>query len=724
MASELCRRFGALTGKMRIGITPRLPAATAAASQRSQENSDWPPLPPLQPPAAPRPAQRRPLSSLPVPSRLYHPAPPSVAARREWAPTPTAASRSSPAAAAVHHRGAAPLHPAERGVRAAPILLPGSVVDGVVVFQPRRAPAPTSLLACGAAAPPQPQAQLLLLAAPAKEPPPPSPRIRELPTHAPLTAPASGMPVGGTYADAAITVAHGAASDGGQAGDTTGHPPQPPVLPHGAGHRQAGKRRAGASSAPPVPCDLPGATHTAKRPRSAYASCRHAAVCAGPWVCALDRMPPLPPTGAKRARAGLADQPIDGDEQRAVKAQRAARALVAILPYASASFILHDPPALVAARSTEDNAERMVRCLSSFGLASLKGAYSAYGRLASWMLVSRPATTTISGSDVTDWYEAHPPSSATTASVVWLRDWCGLDLPARGAVARPFKGRPPSRTNAKGAFDIFILTRLEVVAALHPSPFVRGHAAGWILAMRSALRAEQFQSMVINAIVDHSFRGRTFPVISASVVRDKNPDPTKRRPRPFWTTVLGFTTAGAPLAALRDMLGGAEECKCLSLDTDSPSGDPHLASRWVLAPAAPHRLEASLASLLQLTGVDPAIAAGLRRHGAKRFLLCAADASPEFSAPDSNELGRFSRSSAQDSDLEPVAAMLRAHDMRCPVLPGIYSGVSRVSRTIDRVCRMHLVLAAAAARVDDGAASQGDASWGDAGPFAHPLPRE
>ena len=402
-ARELCRRFGALTGRTRIGVTPRLPAATTTASQWSQEDSDWPPPPPLQPPAVPRPRQRRPLSSLPIPGRLYRPAPPSVAAHREWAPTPTAASRSSPAAAAAHHRSAAPLHPAERGVRAAPILLPGSIVDGVVFFQPRRAPAPTSFFACDAAAPPQPQAQLLLLAAPAKEPPPPSPRIRELPTHAPLTAPASGMPVGGTYADAAITAAHGAASDGGQAGDTTGHPPQPPVLPHGTGRRQAGKRRADASSAPPVPCDLAGATHAAERPRSAYASCRHAAVCAGPWACALDRLPPLPPTGAKRARAGLADQPIDSDELRTVKAQRAARALIAILPHASAPFILHDPPALVASRSAEDNAERMVRCLSSFGLASLKGAYSAYGRLASWMVTTRPATAIIiSGSDVTD----------------------------------------------------------------------------------------------------------------------------------------------------------------------------------------------------------------------------------------------------------------------------------------------------------------------------------
>ena len=49
-------------------------------------------------------------------------------------------------------------------------------------------------------------------------------------------------------------------------------------------------------------------------------------------------MPPPPITEAKRARAGLSGVPITHQESTAVKAEREARALVALLPYGSTPF--------------------------------------------------------------------------------------------------------------------------------------------------------------------------------------------------------------------------------------------------------------------------------------------------------------------------------------------------------------------------------------------------
>jgi hypothetical protein len=54
-------------------------------------------------------------------------------------------------------------------------------------------------------------------------------------------------------------------------------------------------------------------------------------------------MPRLPLTGTKRARAGLADEPLVHSALKAIHAEHAARALVSILPFGCAGFVLHGP---------------------------------------------------------------------------------------------------------------------------------------------------------------------------------------------------------------------------------------------------------------------------------------------------------------------------------------------------------------------------------------------
>eukprot|EP00966_Prymnesium_polylepis_P020823 479306-Prymnesium_polylepis.1 len=80
-------------------------------------------------------------------------------------------------------------------------------------------------------------------------------------------------------------------------------------------------------------------------------------------------MPPAPLQGAKRAAAGLADVTLRRADEVNIKCERAARALVAILPPEGAGFILHarepDP------RPAAEVAENLVDVLKQHGEGSL-----------------------------------------------------------------------------------------------------------------------------------------------------------------------------------------------------------------------------------------------------------------------------------------------------------------------------------------------------------------
>ena len=160
------------------------------------------------------------------------------------------------------------------------------------------------------------------------------------------------------------------------------------------------KRCAGLSTAPPVPVAVcPSAPTPARRKGKGS---KHANRCAGPWVSALDKMPPPPLSCAKRARAGLADVPAPHGESKRLKAERAARALVALLPHGSAAWILRDPEERILTRTPQETAERLVELLTPYGAGSLGSAYSAYGRLLAWVAANRPDSAVVTGSDFSD----------------------------------------------------------------------------------------------------------------------------------------------------------------------------------------------------------------------------------------------------------------------------------------------------------------------------------
>ncbi|KAL1500661.1 hypothetical protein AB1Y20_013309 [Prymnesium parvum] len=261
---------------------------------------------------------------------------------------------------------------------------------------------------------------------------------------------------------------------------------------------------------------------------------------------------------------------------------------------------------MVSERPVAETTSRLIRALSTYGASSVDAAHSALGRLMSWVVTHHPEARVVEGSHVSDFLAQERP---------------------------PYRGLPPAAPRTKESLSLSSVVGLEYLAVHHPSAHVRGQAGGWSLLARLALRVEQAQSCVINAIVTHEFEG-------------------------------------------------------------------HKATAWVAAPLrGAARVDASLQALLRLPPISLSHEEAGRHHGhsAKRFLLNVAEASGAFSSVESTEIGRFSLSTAQSHDLEPVAALLQAHSMRASVLPDIYAGKAKVARVFDLLAKTHLILIAARA---------------------------
>ena len=613
--------------------------------------------------------------------------------------------------------------------------------DGVVVFRPDPPSSPTSVRLASADTPPPPPR----IAAWSRGPPQPVVAAAEAVSATRIAVPAADAPAGApdpAFACPAAAVAPPqpapavsaapaaclAAAGSNPSGTTYQQPPSCTLRVYDEPARHRGTRRPGASHAAVVPSVIPSAAPLAV-PAGKGKGARHARKCGGPFVAALDRMPPEPPTGARRAAAGLANVRITSKERRGIRQERAARALVALLPRGSASFILDTPAAVLESRPDAAVAEDLVSVLSDQGVGSLDAAASALGRVMTYVMEHHSADTAINGLHIKYFLEANPASQRFVDGVRWLRDWCGVDLPARGGIMRSAArtSAAPRKSLDTLEMDLKIACHLEYVGVYHPSPFVRGHAGGWSFMGRSMMRFEQSTSSCINSLVAHSAFGLDVTVASVSLCRDKHPDPAKQRPRPAWAALDGLADQQAILAPLREMLAGREELQCILVDTDSPDGDPsHPATtQWLLDPLSSHRrADHSLHGLLRLAPLKMSAEQAARYHGhfAKRYLANVSKTSPDFSSAHRRDLGRFAGSSAQSSALEPVAAMLVSHDLAATVLPDIYARNAIVSQHLDLAVRAYAVLRHAYSRAVADVALFNRCWSTDDGPFSAPVP--
>ena len=355
------------------------------------------------------------------------------------------------------------------------------------------------------------------------------------------------------------------------------------------------------------------------------------------------------------------------------------------------------------------------------GVGAIETATSVLGNLLAWCIAKRHGELMISGSTCTDYFKANPPSTNTNAGFVWLWDWCGLDLPARTAATACLRGVAPGSSNKKTSGVLKILIGFERTARYSKNAFEACHAAGWALMMRCALRFKQSVGLVINAIVQyyHESSQRTFTLLSASILKDKNKNKEKQRPRPVWCVIDALDGSRCIVDRVIEMLShedpnsGKVVNRCVLRETNAPrGGDLSQATSWMPAPLlATDRIQASLTHSLIAAGLSSDEADEFRPHFAKRFTLNVADAARCFSSSDKNEIGRFSGSTAQMTELEPVKAMLQQHQLRCSVLPARYAEENGVRSVFDLLCLWHIAAEKAAARAAADPALLGD-PWG------------
>ena len=367
--------------------------------------------------------------------------------------------------------------------------------------------------------------------------------------------------------------------------------------------------------------------------------------------------------------------------------------------------------------------------LAAHGTSSLDAAYSVLGRL--FAFAKNRGDESVTGLVVADWIASVRPSNRLNFGLTWLRDHCGIDLPVRTSITRPIQGYTrPTRSNSTETLTLRDIVGLEVIADEHPSQFMRSHAAAWVFMAMNHLRVEQSSEMAINAIGEYMYENETFRIASSSLLRDKHPDPQKRRPRPAWGIADGLIRPDAIVKGLREMLRGQEGLMCLLRDTNSASGAPDSsATKWLAAPLiSPSRVCSSLQHLLESHPINraPEDAARFKGHSAKRFLqnVCQTAArSGELTVHQAHEVARFSKSVAQVPELEPTAEMLRRHTLYVSVLPDIYGKNSRVQGVFDTLCCLHKIVKRAASRLGDPSqGAPGAADWGRSGPFRPSTP--
>jgi len=264
----------------------------------------------------------------------------------------------------------------------------------------------------------------------------------------------------------------------------------------------------------------------------------------------------------------------------------------------------------------------------------------------------------------------------------------GVDLSMESTIVRV----TAAKTSVGRAVPVPALTIL-IVAALeratgHASPFVRGVCAVLVAMALGCVRFAQAQRARLQE------GGPRCGCMWAETLLDKHPDPAKQRPRPFWIPARGLVSGEWHLA-LREALAGVEAGCFFWRDSNSPSGDPYLATAWRNGPCSAARALVGLRSVLVgECGVPPHVAATFGLHSARHFLpevALARNLPPE----DRVEIGRWSGSTAQDVDLIPDVRAAAASARRAGEMPDRYAPKAKVVR----VCRILTEQVAAARAV-------------------------
>jgi hypothetical protein len=284
-------------------------------------------------------------------------------------------------------------------------------------------------------------------------------------------------------------------------------------------------------------------------------------------------------------------------------------------------------------------------------------------------------------------------------------EWCGLNFgfdQNQVAVSAPIHVRRSQGIPAQ-AFTMGILLRLEAFCADDASDLVLAHvAAGMVFCAFSCLRFAQAQHCWMTGVVGDEF-------IEGFVFQEKDPDPARMEPRPFWGLYQGLSHGDAWFRRWWSVIGTARQATYVFQDVLIPPGgkiseyvrDSQGRPQWLSAPMEPgvRLISAVREVLVSVCGLSPEEAQAFGQHSARHFLPEAAKVSKEPSTC-ACEVGRWSGSVAKRHEARPTRDdLLDRHSTRLRRMPDLYAQANTAARpmVILRRLRSRMVSAVASA---------------------------
>ena len=222
-----------------------------------------------------------------------------------------------------------------------------------------------------------------------------------------------------------------------------------------------------------------------------------------------------------------------------------------------------------------------------------------------------------------------------------------------------------------GELELFLQNEANSIVLRHL-------AAGYLFCCYASMRVEQAQNCWFDSVRDDE-------IVQGYVVLDKHPRRRSRQPRPFWVPVYGMTGSRKWLDTLWETLNGVRD-KCfifrafLGFDrgVGADEAETFLPGPLLSGKGLVEALQLMLRVSCGLT-VEESLAYTL--HSPRHFMHEVAAFRGE-SEECRNELGRWSRSTAQQPHLRPLVNDVRAHSTRSGSLADLYATCAMIEKPI------------------------------------------
>ena len=304
-------------------------------------------------------------------------------------------------------------------------------------------------------------------------------------------------------------------------------------------------------------------------------------------------------------------------------------------------------------------------------------------------------------------------------ALAWLangRNGIGLPfamelVPDPQAEAAVLRQRPA----ASPAFTLPMIVLLELFCINPSTPPVMAHvAAGILFCTFCCMRTEQAQNQWISGLVqlDVVEDGLNDRFIRGFCRREKNPDPSRHEPVPYWGTLSGLVSGTRWFQVWWEVIGKVPQCSFVFQDFrtvdvrgQDSEGTPSQAvydsqgePEWLAAPIPPgERLINCIREVVQeACGLSKEEAALYGQQSARHvYPMVSYNADEEGWAR--NEIGRWSQSIAKLRDLRPTTAELTWHRTQVQTLADVYGAEARPLRVMQILRRTHEVAVKAVA---------------------------